>query len=527
MNFILNIDILSVGIAIAANLILGSIIFFSDKKNTTAKLFLSQTIILSIWSLLNYLTYQITDLKIAIWMERLVIFFAVPNSITFVFLVYTFPSDKWILDKRKTLLVVMVSLLTMVVTLTPLVFSGVTSYPGIPTPQPIVEPGMILFILVAVLSIPLGIYILVKKYIRAINIEKQQLKYLLVGVFVMFIFIILFNVIFPTIFNSTRFIPLSAVFTFPFVIFTFYSIKKHKLFNIKDTATVLVAFALTIVTFVEIVLADNFTQVIFRTSVFILVLIFSIRLIRSIFLLEFANDRLKELDQLKSEFVSLATHQLRSPLSSIKGYLSLIKEGDYGAINNEVSEAIDIVYKSTQNLITVVGDFLDVSRIELGKMKYDFVSFDFNQLVSQAVAELKPSVISSGLVMSYIVDQGKDYKIRGDQGKLKQVIVNLIDNAVKYTPSGNIKIYLSSAEKVIKLTIEDSGIGMSKELIPLLFNKFTRLEDATKANIHGTGLGLYVVKQMVEAHHGKVWAESDGPGKGSKFFVELPTSNVG
>lgn len=238
--------------------------------------------------------------------------------------------------------------------------------------------------------------------------------------------------------------------------------------------------------------------------------------------LEKANAKLKELDQLKSEFVSLATHQIRGPLTAIKGYASLMLEGDYGEVPKNLAEPIDTIFKSSQSLAVVVEDFLNVSRIEQGQMKYDFTDFDFSMLVKEVVGEMKPNFDKKELAVSV---SGCDLPvlIHGDRGKLKQVVGNILDNSIKYTPQGSIVVSQISdaiAGKVM-LSIKDTGAGIKPETISHLFQKFSRAEDASKFNILGTGLGLYVAREMLKANNGRIWVESEGEGKGSTFFIEL------
>ncbi|MDO8483177.1 MAG: GAF domain-containing sensor histidine kinase [bacterium] len=235
-----------------------------------------------------------------------------------------------------------------------------------------------------------------------------------------------------------------------------------------------------------------------------------------------ANERLKELDQLKSEFVSLATHQIRGPLTAIKGYASMMIEGDYGEVPTSLKDPIDTVYRSSQSLVVIVEDFLNVSRIEQGKMKYDFSDFDFCVLVNEVVNESRPIIEKRGLNVGTTICPAP-VTVRGDRGKLKQVIGNLFDNSMKYTPKGSINLTLESNKisKKVLLSIKDTGVGINAETIPHLFKKFSRAEDASKVNILGTGLGLYVASEMIKAHGGRVWVESEGVGKGATFFVEL------
>jgi signal transduction histidine kinase len=238
--------------------------------------------------------------------------------------------------------------------------------------------------------------------------------------------------------------------------------------------------------------------------------------------LSHANERLHDLDIQKTEFLSIASHQLRAPLTAIKGYSSLILEGSFGEVTEKVKGAVDVVFQSSQKLVTVIEDFLNITRIELGKMKYEMGPMNMRQLVEMVLKEQKNMVAGKGLQLAFEAEEGKDYQITGDSGKLSQVITNLIDNAAKYTKQGGIKVSLTrTAANKVRLTVKDTGVGLTPETISHLFEKFSRAKDAGKVNIVGTGLGLYVAKQIVEGHQGKIWAESEGEGKGSSFIVEI------
>jgi signal transduction histidine kinase len=239
--------------------------------------------------------------------------------------------------------------------------------------------------------------------------------------------------------------------------------------------------------------------------------------------LELTNEKLRILDQQKTQFVSLASHQLRAPLTSIKGYLSMILEGDYGEVKGEAREMIKRVEVSANNLVTIVGDFLDVSRIEQGKMRYELSDFDLKPLVETVYREQQPIAEKKGLKLNVNIEEHMEYKLHGDMNKLKQVFTNLTDNSIKYTTKGEVDISLSRpSPKIIRFEIKDTGIGINAETLPRLFDKFVRAEGANEVNVIGAGLGLFVAKEMVKAHEGgKVWAESEGLGKGSRFVVEL------
>ena len=235
-----------------------------------------------------------------------------------------------------------------------------------------------------------------------------------------------------------------------------------------------------------------------------------------------ANDKLKELDQLKSEFLSLATHQIRAPLTAIKGYSSMLLDGDFGVLPQKAKESVDVIMKSCLNLIRIVSDFLDISRIEQGRMVYEKSVFDLGELAEEVVKEVKPNIEKAGLRIDIKIDKNSDKKINADRGKIKQVIGNIIDNAIKYTVKGGIDIgVLGNGDKVL-VKIKDTGIGIDQSEIHKLFSKFSRTKDANKTSVTGTGLGLYIAKKMVEASGGDIKVESDGDGKGATFTIELP-----
>jgi|ERR1035437_5938133 signal transduction histidine kinase len=234
-----------------------------------------------------------------------------------------------------------------------------------------------------------------------------------------------------------------------------------------------------------------------------------------------ANDRLRELDELKSQFLSFASHQLRSPLTAINGYTSMLLEGDFGEMSGQVKNSVKTIDISSQSLIKIVNEFLDVSRIEQGRMKYEISDFDIKALTEEVVAELRPNVENKGLTFDFSAEPA-NYIVNTDQGKIKQVIGNIIDNSIKYTPNGGIKVHVENKDSKALISVTDTGIGIDAADIPKLFSMFTRATDAHKTNVNGTGLGLYVAKQMVEAQKGRVWVESPGKGMGSTFFIELP-----
>lgn len=243
--------------------------------------------------------------------------------------------------------------------------------------------------------------------------------------------------------------------------------------------------------------------------------------------LEDANINLKRLDAAKSEFISLASHQLRAPLTVIKGYLSLALEGTLGPITDFVKESLGKAAFSTEQLVKLVNELLDLSRIESGKIQYQFAANDLVKIMDEVADELRPQAEAKEIALTVEAERGLP-QFMFDRDKVREIVINLIHNAIKYTPKGEIvvraEVIAKSTGNVVRLSIKDNGMGLAKEEISKLFTKFGRAEGARIIDPNGMGLGLFFVKKVAEDHGGTAWAESEGPGKGSVFIVELPTS---
>lgn len=240
--------------------------------------------------------------------------------------------------------------------------------------------------------------------------------------------------------------------------------------------------------------------------------------------LESANDRLKELDKLKSEFVSIASHQLRSPLTSIRGYASLLLDGSYGKIPSQAIVPLTRIDESSKLMAMSIEDYLNVSRIESGNMKYNKADFNLKDEVEHVCDGLRNEAVKKGLGLIFRSDLKSRGVINADIGKTVQIINNLINNSIKYTPTGSIKVLVRDdvVRKKIFVDIMDTGIGMSEKTQKSIFQKFERAENANTVNTSGTGLGLYVAHKMAEGMGGDITAYSEGDGKGSRFTLELP-----
>ncbi len=235
------------------------------------------------------------------------------------------------------------------------------------------------------------------------------------------------------------------------------------------------------------------------------------------------KSRLYEDDQLKSEFVSIASHELLTPTAAIEGYLSMILDEKMAKVDPKAEEYLRKVQISAKRLAELVTDLLSVSRIESGKIVVNKVPLDPTPVLQSAIDEIKVRVDQSGLTLKYIAPPKPLPKVLADADRLTQVIINLISNAIKYNkPKGIIEVSTEVDKKFVTFSVKDSGIGIAPNHLEHLFEKFYRVQDdSAAAEKIGTGLGLYITRNIIELQGGKIWVKSES-GKGSTFNFTLP-----
>jgi signal transduction histidine kinase len=377
-------------------------------------------------------------------------------------------------------------------------------------------------------------YILYKSIKVSTKDEVKKLKFVLGASLMGFIgggsvFFLTFNVNIP---------PSPVILFSLYPILITYAILRFKLFDIKVLTTELLVSAIWIFLLLKIFLSQNVRDRVIDTSLLMLVVFFGILLIKSVIKevksreqieklakdLQTANDELARVSQAKSDFLSIASHQLKTPLSIIKGYLSLITEGSFGRLTKKMKDPLQRIYISNERLISLVEDLLNLSRIEDGRMKYDMAKVNLVEVVTSVYEEFKDQAKQRSIKFTWKPSKTPVFSTI-DKVKIRNVVFNLVDNAIKYTEQGSIAITLKTENGKALVEVTDTGIGIARDHLDRLFAKFTRLSDGNRNFvISGFGLGLYITKLIVKDHNGRIWADSPGLGKGSTFSLELPLS---
>ncbi|MFA5069797.1 MAG: PAS domain S-box protein [Patescibacteria group bacterium] len=234
--------------------------------------------------------------------------------------------------------------------------------------------------------------------------------------------------------------------------------------------------------------------------------------------------REKEIDRMKDEFISVASHELRTPMTAIMGNIDMVLKGKAGQVSHEVKEYLKDVAIASDRLIKLVNDMLDVSHIEVGRLMFNPKPIDISVLIHSVVKECQAMAKEKNLILKY--NPGKNLpKVSADPDKVLQVLNNIIGNAIKFTPEGSVTITTKQKQNKVIVQVKDTGIGIRQEDKDKIFQKFFQLDTSLSREIKGTGLGLYISQQMVKKMGGEIWLESEGLGRGTIISFSLPKAS--
>lgn len=307
-----------------------------------------------------------------------------------------------------------------------------------------------------------------------------------------------------------------------------YSIVRFEAFNAKVIASqmLVVVLAITILSLTTLRSMESVRVIAILT--FVLVCVLGALLIRSVQREVKQREHIEELakelrasNEQQIVLIHFITHQLKGFMTKSRNLFSMLLEGDYGEVSDRVKPMLEEGLRSDTKGVDTIQEILNAANIKSGKVTYASMPVNMRELTEGLAKDLKPNADAKGLALRIIASEG-DFTIQGDRMQLTNAIKNLIDNSIKYTPKGSVDISLVREKEKIRLVVKDTGVGITPEDMGVLFTEGGHGKESSKVNVESTGFGLYIVKNIIEAHHGTVWAESEGVGKGSRFTVELP-----
>jgi signal transduction histidine kinase len=539
-------------ITFLASFIFGLFVLINNKKSKLNFLWFFTTLSISVWSL-GFFGVVFSKNYFIAWVSQ---YFLDVGGIFIPILFFNFIVSLLNLEsryKRISIFSWVTAVLLIILNFTSLFKTGMVPYPGFdywvnPGPFYFLFPLSFAFFSLYAFSILIGQY---KK--TTDKVLAAQIRYVILAQ--------IFGVgggitnFFPQLF---RIYPFGNYLVVLYVVFISYATLKHHLFNIRIIATELFSLTICIFVLTRTLLSKDSSELIINGVFFLGIVVFAVLLVRSVAKevkqreqIEAMNARIKDayehekqahtaetrnreraeelakdaqrLDTAKTQFIMATQHHLRTPLTAMVGYLDLLMGGTYGKAPVKIKEVLEKLDKSTKSEIRIINELLDISQFQLGK-KVAFLreNIDLDQIIEEIMDDVR--LEAQNKKIEFRLEKNSDLpNIKADPEKLKVALTNLIDNAVKYTDKGSVVINCEKTDGKIRIRIKDTGMGVAADLLPNLFSRvFERSEDAQKNFATGRGIGLYITSQIIKEHNGKVWAESEGKGKGSTFFVELP-----
>jgi len=523
-----------VGAVSALLLTIGFTVFVSDSDSVTHKAFLALTISSIVWSLLNnYAIYQSSDPVIVLWLLRIMMFVAVWFAFSFFTFFYVFPSRHHKFPSWYRYFLVPATVAVSLLTLTPLVFRYVTVFSSTGQVQQVSNgPGIFVFGIMAFVLDFGAIIAFLRKTLRARGKLHDAYWLTFLGTVTTILLIITFSFIFPAFLGDPSLVPYGSIFLLPFIGLTAYAIHHGNILNVKEITMALLVSVLAVIMLIEIIFTQDLKLVLLQTIVFSLVLIVGMFLIRGVVrevkqrekIQKLAQD-LKENNNRQEALIHFISHEVKGYLAKDMSVFSNLIEGDMGKLSDEAKPFLVEALKQSRTGAHSVMRILQASNLKNGRVTYHMEKIDFADIVKRVFENMQKTAKAKDL--RFVLDIKKTdepYTVFGDSLKLSEdVLRNIIENSINYTPAGSITVSLNkNAKGNIVFSVQDTGVGVTNEDKKHLFTEGGHGKNSIKLNAHSTGYGLFIVKQIVTAHKGRVYVKSKGEGKGADFGIELP-----
>lgn len=411
--------------------------------------------------------------------------------------------------------------------------SGVDASPGIFSDE---------YALFVLLALVWSIINVISVYRKSFGIEKNQVRLILVGLIGFVGVTIVVSAILP-IFGILEYTNLDSPSSLIFVVFVAFAMVRHRFLGTKVVLAQILVGALIIMSILQLLDASGVFDFVIAMISLVVVLVLGTFLLRSVFndlrqkeelqrintqlerskrKLALANEHLKIMDQTKTDFINIASHQLRTPLGGMRWSMEMLLAGEVGQISDEAKETVRQNLENNQRMVALVNDLLNVARIEQGRMKETPESTDIVSILDEAVKTMEPEAGHRNVALKLDVLSKDIPPIMIARKHFFEAIQNLVSNAIKYNrPKGTVTVSVQASQRSVRISVADTGMGIPKSEQPKIFSKFFRAGNALATDVEGTGLGLFVAKSFVEEGGGIVRFKSQ-EGVGTTFFIELP-----
>lgn len=534
-------------IVMLANLVLALVVWFSRAPRAVRASYALVAMGVSLWALSNSL-FQSAGMPAALFWARASDAAALVIVLAFTYFAHVFPHGQF--PRRLAVPFLVVAAVLITASLLPGTFIAMVRQGATGRELIRLFPAVYLFAAVIAGGFLWAFWVLTRRLWSATTVERAQVAIILVGAAVATGLGILMNLVLPMLGNYSL-VWLGPDMASVLLVASMYAITKHRLFESRLVLSELLA-ALLFLGAMYLVLRFPSPPYIYYQAVYLaLTIAVGVLFLRSVGKeiavteklqaanetledrnrrlasltdnLEQANQSLKELMEIKTEFLHIASHQLRTPLTSIRGLLEMQAHGDFDRLPVDKRKEIQHNMLSAANQFTnIVNDLLDAMELEGGSMNFRFAPVQLESLIDDVIKTLKPNYDRKGLSLVFERPITPLPQIEADTQYLREALMNLIDNAEKYTPHGGVAIRTEQKPNEVELRVKDTGIGIDRAEAPRLFGKFVRGRRSSAIHTDGSGLGLYIIKRIVEAHHGQIRLESPGVGKGTTACVTLP-----
>lgn len=514
-----------------SSIFLGLFIYLQGRKNALNRTYFGLSVCSAIWSLGFLGLLSVDNYAYAYALRTIMDIGAIILPAFWIHFVYTVLKLKVSLPEIASYY--LFGMLVLCLNLVDYFYKGLfvqgLSEKGIFDYYPTAAAGYYLFIAFYFIVVPRSVYLLARGYWNNTGLEAQRISFILLGALLGFCG------------GSTAFLYTFGVGVPPYGILLFafypmtvgYAVTRLGLFNIKVVAAGVLIAALTIFTLIRMLLSGTAQDQILNGGLFIAVCIFGILLLKSVNkeveqreLIEKQEKELEVVNRQQEGLLHFISHEVKGYLTKSEAGFAAIVEGDFGAVPEHLTGMAKSALADTRKGVQTVMEILSAANLQKGTVEFKKEPFDFQKLVAEALEDFKRTAEDKKLSLTSDL-RDADYTILGDRHKIsRHVIRNLVDNALRYTLSGSIHVELSRTGNTVRFSVRDTGVGITQEDMQKLFTEGGKGKDSLRVNVDSTGYGLFVAKSVVVAHNGKIWAESEGQGKGATFIVELPVTHA-